>query len=101
MSRPARPQVGNIVASLLEVGAFARRVIAEAVSDGERDYWLRRAQQFEDAISRPDDSLGGRTPERQRRADDDLRHLAAMCRHRASLCEPDYDEVDDVLGTVD
>lgn len=65
---------------------FRARVLQDALNEATAAYWLRRAETFEWACSRPGDLLGPHTTPAQRAArDQEKRAIAAACRHRASL----------------
>jgi hypothetical protein len=72
-----------------------RRAIQEAISDAMAETWLRRAELFDWAVSRPGDHPGGQVdwesgqplnpPASDPGRDVDLRLTALACRQKAAL----------------
>lgn len=63
---------------------FQRRVIQDALADATQLYWLRRAQQFEDARPRSGDYMGRATRQDVAERDARLKEAAEACRARAA-----------------
>lgn len=70
---------------LNHVDHFQRRVVQDALADGERGYWLRRSRVFEWARPKRDDYHGRATREDLTRRDAALAEAAENCRRRAGL----------------
>lgn len=83
-----RPDLAAVIPALLDLDSFARRMLQDCLQQASRDYWLRRARQF--------DAVPGDTSDEELRARCEL--TAKLCRHRASLCL-DVDPVDEDLVT--
>ncbi|MBA8794930.1 hypothetical protein FHX74_002558 [Friedmanniella endophytica] len=61
------------------------RAIQDAVLEGTRRYWLRRADQLEECRPQPGDFVGLASAEEIAATDARLAEAARLCRHRASL----------------
>lgn len=72
---------------------FQTRVLQDAISHGEANYWMSRAATFEWARPRPGDFNGRATPAQVRERDARLARTAEMCRQRASLSRDPMQEV--------
>lgn len=66
---------------------FARRVVADALNEATRAYWLRRAEQFEAAQHKPGDFVGLSSVEQIEAANAKLAEKATACRNHAQLVE--------------
>lgn len=71
----------------IDLEHFRRRVIQDALADGEAGYWLRRAATFEWARPRPGDYQGQATDEEYAALDRELAETAEACRARARACK--------------
>lgn len=70
------------------VDRFRERVVQEALAQALPAYWLRRAELFEWAVSKPGDRPGTEeTAEQQVKRDELLLALAQECRQRAAVRE--------------
>ena len=67
---------------------FTKRVILDALNDGTRQWWLRRAHAFERARPMPHEFHGRQTPKQLRAKWLELTAIADACRARAGVCEP-------------
>lgn len=79
---------------------FVFRVVQDAVNESSRDYWLRRAEQFEAALPRPGDFHGHAMAEDVRTRSLDIKMKAQACRNRAELCRLTDDEDHLVLDLI-
>jgi hypothetical protein len=69
----------------LDLDHFRARILQDALTEATAQYWLHRAQQFDDAAPRPGDYQGNATPlERQHQAIRS-RQTADNCRRHARL----------------
>lgn len=85
----------------VDLDQFIRRVLQDALAQATRDYWLRRADDFEAA--KPVEPAGGfRDPEAAREQWRRCHAAATACRNAAELAPmQDYASVvDAVLGEV-
>lgn len=64
---------------------FQRRVLADALAEGTRAYWLRRAEQLEAARPQAGDFHGQTTLEQRREQWRRLTAMAKACRARAQV----------------
>ncbi|GAB3267347.1 hypothetical protein GCM10027425_33880 [Alteromonas gracilis] len=64
---------------------FAIDLLADSLAGGERIYWERRAEQFEQARPRVGDYPGRTTLEERRQHYRDLTEVAKACRARATI----------------
>ena len=64
---------------------FARRVIQDALAEATAAYWMRRADQLENARPRPGEFHGNASAEELNARDERLAALAENCRHHAEL----------------
>lgn len=70
------------------IDQFRERVVQEAIAEAFPAYWLRRAELFEWAMTKPGDRLGADvTPAEQNARDALLYTLAQECRSRAAVRE--------------
>lgn len=63
---------------------FRARVLQDAFNEAKSSYWLRRAQQFEDARPGIGDFHGNQTTDQLRARWYELTGIATACRNRAS-----------------
>ena len=86
------------------VNHFRIRVLQDALISADVQYWLRRAQAFEDAAPRPGEYHGRATREQLSMAYQRCMLAARNCRRHAQLLREIYgeisDEVIDALGEV-
>jgi hypothetical protein len=89
-------------ALLDHVDHVQHRVLQDALAEGTRTYWLRRAESFLAARPRPDDFHGQATTEDLRAQWHRLTEIADACRARAevSLLDDLAPEVQEVLREV-
>lgn len=64
---------------------FQRRVIADAMNEGSRAYWGRRARAFESARWRPGDFTGQTTGAERAEHNRRVTDAAIACRQRATV----------------
>jgi hypothetical protein len=64
---------------------FAKRVVQDALADATARYWSTRAEQFDNAMPRPDDFTGNATPEQIEEQRMRLASTALACRQRAAI----------------
>jgi hypothetical protein len=83
MSRPALSALGEPLIDYAE--HFRRRVVQDAFAEATAVYWLRRAEQFDHALPRPDDYIGQATAVEIEAQHARLAALAVACRHRAAM----------------
>jgi hypothetical protein len=84
---------------------LAARVLQDALTEAQADYWLRRAEQFEQAAPRPDDYQGNASQDQLTDTWVECVTTAIACRRhaellRAGMPEDISDEVTTVLGEV-
>lgn len=84
---------GDVVAF---VDHFRHRVLLSALNEAFEDYWLRRAEQFEQAMHRPGDFPGMCSVDQVEARNAELAEKAKACRHRARLAELTTDEIREV-----
>lgn len=81
---------------------FVARLLQDAMSSALASTWLRRAETFEAARSRPGDFLGQATAEDIHDADARLTGIANACRARAAIALIPGDVIDDsILDVLD
>lgn len=71
---------------------LAARVLQDALSEATATYWLRRAQQFEDAAPRLDEYHGGATRDELNQRWIDCMATAEACRNHAQLIRESQSE---------
>ena len=89
----------------IDLDHFRARILQNALIEATAQYWIHRAQQFEDAAPRVGEFHGNATPDELRQRWYDCMGTATACRRRAELIRSNYpepisDEVGDVLGEV-
>jgi len=79
---------------------FARRLLTDCLNEATRTYWLKRAQDFENAKPRPGEYQGTSTREELRARWLWLDEIARACRARAEISPLDEiaPEVESVLS---
>lgn len=81
----------------LDMNHFVARLLQEAASSALASTWLRTAETFEAARSRPGDYTGKATTEDIRDADVRLTEIANACRARAAIALMPDGVIDDVF----
>lgn len=90
------PRVGRV-----DVAAFGRRLVLDAVADASANQWEARARLFEAARPRPDDFHGRASVDDLRRRWIDLTEAAAACRARAAVIRSGDDAAVDLAVDVE
>lgn len=94
------PSVASATASLSQ---FQRRVLQDAINDARRQWWLKRAEDFERAKPHPNDYHGRATLDELRARWRWCHQTAQACRNRAALiplAREDFDaEIAAILDT--
>lgn len=83
----------------LDAEQFTKRLLTDCLNEATSSYWLRRANQFEEARGRPGDFLGQSTLEDRRRRWRELTAIANACRARAQV-SPIDDSIDPEVEAV-
>lgn len=82
---------------------FHRRVLQDALNQATRTYWLRRAEQFEDAKPRLDDYHGNATRAELSRQWNLAHETAEACRRRAEAAlfqDQDTELIAEIMAEV-
>lgn len=98
--RPGERAASNVIdPDKARLRAVQRRVLQEAVSDGSRRFWLRRAQDFENAKPRLGEFHGKATPEELNARWTWCDQVARACRAKANMATLD-DELYELLSDL-
>ncbi len=90
---------------LIDIDHFRARILQDALTEATAQYWLRRAEQFEEAAPRLDEYRGTATRDELNDAWMRCHEAALACRNharflRAEAAEAISEEVLTVLGEV-
>lgn len=85
---------------LPDLGQFTRRVLQDALNDGRRQWWLKRAEDFERAKPTLDDFNGEATVQQLRARWRWCHETAQACRSKAALVAMTPDEFDAEIEAV-
>lgn len=86
---------------MIDLDNFARRVIQDAMTEGLRSTWERRADEFEAARPKRGDFHGDASRADLLERDRRCAEIAQACRNRASIAEfDDLDLIDEALTKV-
>jgi hypothetical protein len=69
----------------IDLEQFQLRLLQDVLNHATAAYWERRARDFDNAMSRPDDYPGNRTPAQHREHDQRCATVALACRRHAWL----------------
>jgi hypothetical protein len=86
----------------IDIDHFRARVLQDALTEATAEYWLHRADQFEDAAPRLGEFHGDATREELNEAWTRCHATAAACRAHADLISGEYPEEisEDVLAVL-
>lgn len=79
---------------------FRARMLQDALNEATSRYWLRRAEQFEDARPRLGEHLGTQSAEQLRSKWLELTEIATACRNAATLALWQTDVTDEVVEAL-